>query len=875
MFQYKYLSVFILIFLSFTIGCNSSKKAMQTVELPLIDLDTMVISGKKPFYNASKKRVNDIIHTKLELSFNWEKQYAYGKANLKIKPYFYETDVLVLDAKGFELNEVAIKNGGSKKALNYKYDGAKINIELDRVYNRNETYDIFIDYIAKPNELANTKGSAAITQRKGLYFINPLNEEEDKPRQFWTQGETEASSCWFPTIDSPNERTSQEIYLTVEEAHKTISNGLLINSKSNGDGTRTDYWKQDIPHAPYLFMIASGPFSEIKDRWKNIETNYYVDEEYAPYAKEVFGNTGEMLDFFSTKFGMQYPWDKYHQVVVHDFVSGAMENTSAVIHYDGLHQTDRDLLDGTKEDIIAHEAAHHWFGDWVTCESWANIPLNEAFATWSEIIWEEHKYGRDAAEFKISTDRAWYFDEAESYQVPLIRYYYEKKEDMFDRHSYQKGGQVLWMLQEYLGDEAYYEGLKKYLNDNAQQTVEIHDLRIALEEVCGEDLNWFFNQWFMKPGHPVLTVESSYDAELGKAIVAVRQEQETQLFRLPIKIDIYTNNNIETKEVIIKERESVFTFNTTEHPQLIDFDAGNYLLAEITEDKSLNHWVYQFNNTKGFLNHLEAFVAITQNYDIEAETEEIIIAALDNPFWYIRELAISNLYINSDNSAIVKEKLFDIADNDEKSDVRRAAINKITNEGWDVEENKILNWLANKSYKVSAAGLAALIEKNPDLAIEKAEALKEETNNEILSGVASVFATSADTKYNDFYKNYYKKARSFGKYGAIRNYSKYLTEIDDEDMLIDAGGFLQSVALDSDRKWLRYRAAEAIYNKRNDLLSKKNDIIYRNNTGNGSPVDQVDMDKIDRIVSNFDQLLEVIKMEEKETDVSNYYKMFQ
>jgi len=167
--------------------------------------------------------------------------------------------------------------------------------------------------------------------------------------------------------------------ITVEDAFKTISNGKLVKSTKNDDGTRTDYWKQEIPHAPYLFMMAVGPFSEVKDKWKDIETNYYVDEDYEPHAKQIFENTGEILAFYSEKFGMEYPWDKYNQIVVHDFVSGAMENTGAVIYYDALHQTKREMLDGKMEDIIAHEAAHHWFGDYVTCESWANLPGPKLF----------------------------------------------------------------------------------------------------------------------------------------------------------------------------------------------------------------------------------------------------------------------------------------------------------------------------------------------------------------------------------------------------------------------------------------------------------------------------------------------------------------
>ena len=320
----------------------------------------------------------------------------YGIANLTLKPYFYPQSTVVLDAKGFNIDYIKLVSGGEQKELTFEYDSLKLTINLDKLYTREEQYELEIKYTAKPNELKEG-GSKAITSDKGLYFINPLGEEKDKPRQIWTQGETEASSCWFPTIDSPNEKTTEEIYITIENNFTTISNGLLIYSKDNGDGTKTDYWKQDKPHAPYLFMMTIGEFAEIKDTWRGKEVNYYVEEKYAPYARGVFGITPELLTFFSEKLGYEYPLDKYYQLAVRDYVSGAMENTSAAIFLEEIQLTDREQLDENWDYIIAHELFHHWFGDLVTCESWSNLALNESFANYSEYLWFEYKYGRDRA----------------------------------------------------------------------------------------------------------------------------------------------------------------------------------------------------------------------------------------------------------------------------------------------------------------------------------------------------------------------------------------------------------------------------------------------------------------------------------------------
>ncbi|MFN7013705.1 MAG: M1 family metallopeptidase, partial [Bacteroidia bacterium] len=503
------LSALILFALS---ACKTNKPATNnsSTTSTISSTEKEVVKTPEPArYNPSRTILNDLLHTKLDVRFDYNKAYLHGKATLTFKPYFYPQNNIVLDAKGFDVQKVALYNPKTKNEvqdLQYEYDGKQINIRLDKAYTAQDTFYVYIEYTAKPEELENAEGSAAITSAKGLYFINPKGEDKHKPIQIWTQGETEASSCWFPTIDTPNEKHTQEIYITVDKKYVTLSNGKMLFSIDNGDGTRTDYWRQDLPHAPYLTMMAIGEYEIVKDKWRNIEVNYYVEPEYEKYAKMIFGNTPQMLDFFSQKMGVDYPWEKYSQVVVRDFVSGAMENTTATIHYGALQHDDRAHLDNPTEDIIAHELFHHWFGDYVTCESWANLPLNESFATYGEYLWNEYKYGKWKADEDLEADLAAYLAESNQKREPLIRYHYHSREDMFDAHSYQKGGRILHLLRNTIGDDAFFAGIKLYLSKNAYTDVEIAELRMAFEDVTGQDLMWFFNQYFMEAGHVELDI---------------------------------------------------------------------------------------------------------------------------------------------------------------------------------------------------------------------------------------------------------------------------------------------------------------------------------------------------------------------------------
>ena len=323
----------------------------------------------KKNYRAFATKINALVHTKLDAKFDYSKSQLNGKVWITLKPYFYATDSLELDAKGMAINKVEMVKGVKNIPLKFKYDNTFLKITLDKVYKNNENYTVYIEYIAKPNDLK-TEGSAAITDAKGLYFINPKGEDKNKPTQIWTQGETEASSVWIPTIDQTNQKTTQEFYLTVPSKYVSLSNGLLVKQTDLKNGFREDVWKMDLPHSPYLFFIGIGDYAVVKDSYKGKEVSYYIEKAYEKVARKIYGNTPQMIAFFESKLGVAYPWSKYAQISGRDYVSGAMENTTATLHSDAVQQDARELVDGNNwESTIAHELFHQWFGDLVTAES--------------------------------------------------------------------------------------------------------------------------------------------------------------------------------------------------------------------------------------------------------------------------------------------------------------------------------------------------------------------------------------------------------------------------------------------------------------------------------------------------------------------------
>ena len=645
----------------------------------MVSLDPVTVSENKPgatIYRGSYTRKTDLINTRLDLSFDWDSAYVHGKATIQAKPYFYATDQLLLNANGFRINNVSLVNSYDKKPLLYTYDGKILSITLDKVYNNDQNYTVFIDYVAMPNKLKIGEDISSSGDR-GMYFINLDGKEKNKPKQIWTQGETECNSNWFPTINDTQEKMTQELNITVPNDFVSLSNGTLEFSTLNGDGTRTDSWRQEQVHSTYLTMLAVGNFTITKDKWRNKEVNYYTEPAYASTAKLVFGNTPQMMEFFSVKLGVDYPWDKYSQIVVRDFVSGAMENTSATVFYEGLNMSEGQYIDQNQDDIISHELFHHWFGDLVTAESWANLPLNESFATYAEYLWDEFKNGRDQADFKGFQDMSIYIGNKSKDNVDVIRFDYADREHMFDEISYQKGGRIIHMLRKTVGDAAYFKALNLYLTRNAYKSAEIHDLRLVFEEVTGTDMNWFFNQWFLSSGHPVLDIQNAFDPERKEVSVTIRQNQDlskTPLYRIPLAIDIYFNGKVERKEIVLDKQKQSFIFPVAALPDLVNVDAEKYILAEKSEVKTLQQYIFQYEHAPLFMDRLEAVIMLLQKKE-ESLSKKTLITAFNDKNWVIRNTALIVMeYLSNQERTSVYEQIKELALKDGNSQVRASAV---------------------------------------------------------------------------------------------------------------------------------------------------------------------------------------------------------
>jgi aminopeptidase N len=732
-------------------------------------------------YRSSYTRSFRLIHSKLNLIPDWQNQELTGNASIVLHPYFYPSDSLVLNARGMLIHSVEEEKGDMVSPLPYIYTEDKLRIGLGKTYTQADTLTVRISYTSRPGLLA-YGGSSAIHKDKGLYFINADGKHPYKPRQLWTQGETESASAWFPTIEDPSQRMTQEIYLTVDTHFITVSNGLLLASLTNPDGTRTDYWKQSVPMAPYLSMIAVSDFGIVKDKWNDVEVSYYIDKDYAPYASLIFGNTPEMMSYFSGLFGIRYPFEKYSQLVVHDFVSGAMENNTAVIHGAHMLQVPREHKDYNYEDIIAHELVHHWFGNLVTCESWSNVTLNEGFATYGEYLWFEHKYGREAADYHNDQDLHQYLRTTKRNDEPLIRFMYKHREDVYDPVSYQKGSRVLHMLRKLTGDEAFFMALQNYLKKYSYKSVEFHHLRLEFEEITGQDLNWFFNQWFLQAGKPSLEISYSWSDSSKSMQVEISQTQNTSkngVYRLPMAIDFYFPDTVIRRQIILDSLFQTFHFQFTSEPLLVNVDAEKMLLLEYKKDnKSGEDWIFQYKNAPLYLDRREAVEAIGKNYEVNTLEADLIREALHDKHWNIRLLAVSRIRkwaVNMPDS--VKAELIQIATKDSVSFVRVAAYDALANYFPYQEIAEIFRTACNdSSYIVAAAAFSILSVKDPELALVLADSLERDMSEAIIVELADFYSNKPEKDKFNFFEKAVLKTTNWTQDRVIQNFGVWLKD---------------------------------------------------------------------------------------------------
>jgi aminopeptidase N len=566
----------------------------------------------KPFEaprRETRSRDFDIKHIRIALRLDLSERFIEGEAVITLAPFRDGLKEISLDA--FELNIQEVRAGS--RPLEFESFRDRLVIYLNEAQAREKNLTLRVAYNARP--------------RRGLHFISPDDAYPHKPLQVWSQGESEDNSAWFPCTDSPNERQTTETIITVPEGFTVLSNGRLVSAKHDKKGaTRTFHWRQDEPHPAYLVSIAVGDFSIIEARCGKLPTPYYAYPGQEKEARMLMGRTPAMIRLFTKLFGYDYPYPKYAQVVVDDFISGAMENTSATTHSDRFLHDERTELDFDCHDVVAHELAHQWWGDLLTPKSWTHLWLKESFATYSEILWSEEAEGTDEARFFLLREQNLYMaEDRDRYRRPLVYDRWEFPMEVYDRHAYQKGGIVLGMLRYVLGDDDFFRTLKYYAHKHEWQSVETADFRLAIEEVTGRNIDWFFDEWITGRGYPEFEVSHHFDSQAGALRVEVRQVQDTgdgtPVFRMPVEIEVQTKRGTRTFRVEIEKAEHEFYFNVEDRPLSVLFDPEDRVLKTLRHEKSRQELLYQLRQAASFTARMRAARSLSEFKDEETVTE--------------------------------------------------------------------------------------------------------------------------------------------------------------------------------------------------------------------------------------------------------------
>jgi aminopeptidase N len=722
----RYLAALCVLMLG-VVFCNAQTASNDTI-IQQITLDTLEVSvpaGPVP-YRGAAPRVWEIKNTRVALSFNWKDRTANAREWITIHPYAYATDTLVLDAKGMEIDSVLLSGKTGNTKLKYTYENNELKIRFGRAYKPSETIELYLRYVAMPYG-SPTGGSGAIADDRGLYFVNTDYSIPHKPAQIWTQGETESNSHWMITIDKPNTRFTTQVELTVPDSMVTLGNGAMVKQVKGTNGTRTDIWKMDKPIQAYAVMFAIGKFSIVKKRWKEKEVNYYVEPEFAPYAAAMFNNTPEMIDFFSKRTGVPYPWNKYSQVVVRDYVSGAMENTSASLFGEFMNQNLREIVDKNSEDVVSHELFHQWFGDYVTCKSWSNITVNESFANYGEQLWRTFKYGKASGDELAYGDLQIYTGYSQYNDPQLVRYNYDSREEVFDPISYNKGGAILRYLNHLIGDSAFDKAMNIYLTKNALHSAEAHNWRMAVEEATGQDYGWFFDEWYYHAGHPVLKVVYDYNDTTQKLTVTVSQAQSDSpyLYRLPLKAAVIYGNNVKVIDWNINRKKETFVYDykNGEKPVIVP-DYTHVMPGELKDTKKPPQWKVQFMLCNDFVSKKLALSAAGKLIS-DTNSQAIIDMALADGNPSIRRLGLAQIK-NTQSDKYHKRwtgPTEALANNDTSNLVRSDAFEVLGE--WKVAsaKDKMLMALYNNSYTIAGSALDALYRIDKDTAYTLARKL--------------------------------------------------------------------------------------------------------------------------------------------------------
>jgi aminopeptidase N len=694
--------------------------------------------------NEIIKKNYDVLHYNISVNVDLDRQYIRGKVNTTII-YTSKSDTIYFDSENITIYNASI-NG--KKA------GFKVNDKILKIipvekYKLNDTLIISVEYDAFPK------------QGKGIYFFKPENKLPYIKYQCYSQGEEQLNHYWFPCYDYPDDRVTSEMYITVKNNFKAVSNGNLISVKDDTNSTKTYHWKMEEEHVAYLISFVVGEYEEIKDNYGNIPLSYYVYKEKLNDAKLIFPKTPEMIKYFENLLSFKYPWNSYSQIIMQDFFGG-MENTTLTNLIDDIPDRKNFYYDEKYthfyEMIMAHELTHQWFGDYITCKRFEDLWLNEGFAEYLTGMYKSDFYGK-------TEGNIYFYDEFNTYKnisakeaMPTVSYK--------SNNVYQKGALILKMLKSLTSEKEFWKIMNTYLNRYQNKSIETSDFKKIVEEVTGKDYTLFFDQWLYKIGHPKYKVEKKYNEKNKELILKFTQTQKIDsihpVFKTPMDIELYLNNKNEKKTVYLDSINKIIRFNNiNENPKLVSIDPERNIIKEIVFEKTKPELIFQLLNSKSEIDRIEAADNL-EKYNSEAEVFTVLKTAfLSDKSWKVRQTALYS--IAKSNNQELAGLLMDHYKKEEHPNVRRDILHSLTN---IKNDKKISDFLFKSIYDSSTSVVISAVQ-----VITVYDSLKafdtllkfidvESARNQIQEYVLGAMVKSKDERAIPCFKEYMFKARS-------------------------------------------------------------------------------------------------------------------
>jgi aminopeptidase N len=672
----------------------------------------------------ARSRDYDLQHSKIILRFDVDQKKVIGEVIHSVSTLHDDISKIVFDSVGLTIQSVTV----NKVPAKFESTADKLIVPI-AAGKAGSKFEIDIHYDGKPS--------------KGLYFILPDKDYPDRPRQIWSQGESEDTRYYLPTYDYPNDRLTTETVLTVPASWLTIANGKLTGVANAADGMKTWTWKESVPSSTYLITVVAGEFDEVKGAYKNLPLTYYAPKGRGDRLAINYGRTPQMVEVFNKTFGVDYPWEKYAQVMVDDFIAGGMENSSATTNTSSslTHAKLAPEYVTGSDDLISHELAHQWFGDLVTCKDWGDIWLNEGFATFGETVWAEAHFPKDEVAYERWNSARQWFAQASLYKRPIVRHDFDDSGE-FDQNVYNKGGWVLYMLRRQLGEERFNRALKHYLEVNRGKNVVTADFVKAVEESTYASLQQFFNQWIYGAGAPKYDVSYTYDDSKHQVALTVKQTQQVEgrvgLFRMPVDVEITTGAGAHLYPIVVAKQAETFSLPATSVPLMVVFDKGGHILKTAEFHKEKKEWLYQLKNAGEFADRADAAVALKtfkdKNDDVLNGLGE---AAVNDQAWGVRATAADSL--GALGGAAAAKKVVAALEAAKEPWLRSRIVTALGNFKDDKDVLARLQLIAQQdnSYRARSAALQALGKlKSPDALTVLNAAITQDSPDDILRNAA-------------------------------------------------------------------------------------------------------------------------------------------